>query len=181
MSALAEIRDMKVMENERASRAVMKALLLVSEIDGKYLTIPDIALMTQASIEEIGAVIKLLREAGALITMEPTKIPSYQGAKLYPRKSFRIDTHDFLHLFRGEEWPDSHEASRLGEAYAGNGEFTLHGFLGQDPMLTRNQYLESRETGQEDDQVARITPKGRAMYVALQIAYPRIEELLAAA
>lgn len=180
MTAIEETVLNKVLENERASRAVMKALLLVSEIDGRYLTIPDIALMTQASIEEIGAVIRLLGEAGALRTKQPT-ITRYQGAMLYPRKSFRIDTHDFLHLFRGEEWPDSYEASRLGEAYVGNGEFTLHGFLGQDSMLTRNQYLEARETGQEDDQVARITPKGRAMYVALQLAYPRIEELVAAA
>jgi hypothetical protein len=156
-----------------AATAILRLLRLVAAAnDDTRVTAADIMFATRTTERDVREVLDLVAVAGLLLVSKPYRSGKGDDRYFHERKSFSINLHQLEFLFSAEDWRKDFQAERLGLANQGDGDFCLNGFQGQDVDLVRGDYLDVKVTSAFDNQVARITPKGRAVYIVLGLLYP---------
>lgn len=169
-----------VPENERAARAVIRLLKMAASLDASArLSVEDIVVMTQATPDDVRVTLDLVDRAELLDSSFP--LHSDHGTDPANRTTYTMYGQHLDTVFDGSGWANDNNGSRLSLAFAGNGEYCLKGWRGQDAGITRNGYVETRDIGTEDWQETRITEKGVAVYHILRLAYPPKDEIGVAA
>jgi hypothetical protein len=167
--------------DERAASAILRLLRLVAEADEETrVSAADIMFATRTTERDVREVLDLLAAADLLLVSQPYRSEEGDDPYFHERKSFSFNLHHLVVLFSGEDWRKDFQASRLGLANQGDGDFCLSGWLGQDVDLVRGSYLDVKVTSAFDNQVARITPNGRAVYMVLGLLYPEADVAQAA-
>ncbi|MCS4088482.1 hypothetical protein [Rhizobium sp. BK176] len=159
-----------------AASAILRLLMLVAQAnDEAKVAASDILFATRTTERDVREVFELLAAADLLPVRSSYRNEEEDEPGFGKQKSFSINLNRLIALFGGEDWRNDLQASRLRLAHDGDGEFCVTGFQGQDADLVRRGYLEVKVTSAFDNQLARITSKGRAVYIVLGLLYPQCD------
>jgi hypothetical protein len=151
--------------NINASSAIID-LLRVANAEDIFVSAAYICSITQSTPTEVVECLELLNAAG-LLKVEGSI--SSETAIVFSGRSFTINYHYLELLFEGDVSTNGVIGSRLSAANAGNGEYSLNGWRGQDDRFLRSDYIRTKVSVGHDHQTSCITAKGRALWIVLEL------------